>query len=155
MTDYPEPRRVVLTFADLRQLTVLERARACALAGIAERDIGPLLKAVSTHDGSPEMIERAVLALYAMAYQLERRRDPAVTWEQAQSWALALDLESSKADPIAEAEAKASVDAAIGTGLPPSIAGELTLAQVDAYATHRREVEKASSRTRRRARVHR
>lgn len=141
---YPEPRRVVLELADLRRLTVLERARACALAGVAERDIAPLLGAVGSRGGTPEQLETGVLLLYAIAYQLERRIDPEITWEQAQALDLALDLEG-PTDPVAEAEAHASVAAAIGTGLPPAVAGELTLAQVDAYRTIRAEQGKAAA----------
>ncbi len=134
MTHYPEPRRVVLSLADTRRLTILERARACALAGVPESEIGPLLRAVSSHTGDAHALETGALLLYALAYQLERRVDPGVTWDDAQTWDLALDLEAG--DPVAEAEAEASVDAALATGLPPAVAGELTLAQLDAYRTH-------------------
>jgi hypothetical protein len=134
VTHYPEPRRVVLTLADTRRLTILERARACALAGVTEQEIGPLLRAVSSHTGDAHALETGALLLYALAYQLERRIDPGTSWEDAQTWDLALDLEAG--DPVADAEAEASVDAAIATGLPPGVAGELTLAQLDAYRKH-------------------
>jgi len=156
MSAYPEARRVELTLADLRRLTVLERARACAIAGIAETEIRRLLIAVSTHQGEPEELERAVLLLYAMALQLERRIDPAISWEDAQRLDLALDLREETTDPEAEAEAFASVQAALGTGLSPSDAGDLTLAQLDAYRVVRAEAEGRAPRARaRRARVHR
>lgn len=144
MSRYPDARRVVLTLADTRRLTILERARACALAGIAEAELGPLLRAVAGRKGDPAALERGALLLYALAYQLERRLDPGVSWEVAQSWDLALDLEAD--DPLAEAEATASVDAAIATGLPPNVAGELTLAQLDAY---RKNADKRRKRGRR------
>lgn len=147
----PDARRVVLTLADLRRLTILERARAAATVGVAERELAPLLRAVVGRDGSPEEIERAVELLYAIAYQLGRRLEPALTWEEAQTWDLALDLEA--ADPVAEAEATASVEAALATGLPPDVAGELSLAQLDAYRAARDKREKAQPR--RRARVRR
>jgi hypothetical protein len=131
VSEYPTPRRVVLELADLRRLTILERARACAVAGIAEADIGPLLRAVTSRNGSPETLERAVTVLYAIAYQLARRVDPSTSWDDAQTWDLALDLE--RADPEADAEARASVEASLATGLPPDQAGSLTLAQLDAY----------------------
>jgi hypothetical protein len=136
VSDYPEPRRVVLTLADTRRLTVLERARACALAGVAPADIGPLLRAVAGNTGDATMLETGVTILYAIAYQLERRRDPALTWETAQTWELALDLETRAADAGDELEAEESVDAAIATGLPPDVAGNLTMAQLDAYRKH-------------------
>lgn len=144
MTRYPEPRRVVLTLADTRRLTILERARACALAGIAEADLGPLLRTVAAHEGDPSALETGALLLYALAYQLERRIDPGTSWEVAQTWDLALDLEAG--DPVADAEAEAVVDAAIATGLPPAVAGELTLAQLDAYRTHSKRRKHGRSR---------
>jgi hypothetical protein len=150
---YPDARRVVLSLADLRRLTVLERARACAIVGIAESDIGELLRAIASRKGDPDELERGVLLLYALAYMLERRIDPELTWEQAQGLDLALDLEASASDPVAEAEARASVETALATGLPPAVAGELTLAQLDAYRTVRAEQAQASRPRTRRARV--
>ena len=140
MSGYPEPRRIVLTLGDLRRATVLERARACALVGIGEEQIGPLLRAVTGKATTPEQVEQGATLLYAMALQLERRLDPSLTWEQAQTWDLALDLEA--ADPAEDAAARAAVDAAVATGLPPSLAGELTLAQVERYSEIQREAGK-------------
>lgn len=137
MSAFPDARRVELTLADLRRLTVLERARAAATVGVADREIGPLLRAVSGRGGSPEELERAVELLYAIAHQLGRRLEPALTWEDAQTWDLVLNLTAETADPVAEAEASASVDAALATGLPPAVAGELSLAQIDAYRAAR------------------
>lgn len=154
MSAYPDRRRVVLTLADTRRLTILERARACAVAGIGEADIGPLLRAVASHKGDPTAIETGVTLLYAIAYQLERRLDPGLTWEDAQTLDLALDLDA-PTDPVAEAEARASVDAALGTGLPPSIAGELTLAQLEAYGDARERQAAARPHRRARTRAHR
>lgn len=154
MTAYPEARRVVLTLADLRRLTVLERARASAIVGIAESEIAELLRTIGRRDGSPDELERGVLLLYALAYQLERRIDPALSWEDAQAFDLALDLDANASDAIAEAEALASVETAIATGLSPADAGELTLAQLDAYRTVRAEQAARVPRARR-ARVRR
>ena len=148
MTEYPEPRRVVLALADTRRLTILERARACAIAGVAEKQIAGLLLAVAGDDASPEQIELGATLLYALAWQLERRLDPAVSWAEAQTWSLALDL-TGPPDPVAEAEARASVEAALATGLSPAVAGELSLAQVEAYGSIRRE---AAARPRHRVR---
>jgi hypothetical protein len=156
MTAYPEPRRIVLTLPDLRRLTVLERARACAIAGIGEREIRPLLVAVTSRQGEPADLERGVLLLYAIALQLERRLDPALTWEAAQTWDLAVDLDAAP-DPVAEAEAHAAVEAALATGLPPAEAGELTLAHLEAYGDVRAEADERAARAprRRHRRVHR
>jgi hypothetical protein len=153
VSTYPDARRVVLSIADLRRLTVLERARACALAGVAESDIGELLRAIASRKGDPDELERGVLLLYALAYQLERRLDRDLTWEQAQELDLALDLQDGAEDPIAEAEARASVETALATGLSPADAGELTLAQLDAYRSVRAEQARAARPRTRRARV--
>lgn len=144
MTHYPEPRRLVLTGADTHRLTVIERARACALVGIGEKDIGPLIRAVTLHNADAATLETGATLLYAIAYQLERRIDPGVTWEIAQTWDLAFDLETG--DAVADAAAEASVEAALATGLPPNVAGDLTLAQIDAYRKHakRRKSRRAS-----------
>jgi hypothetical protein len=145
VSEYPTPRRIVLSLADTRRLTVLERARACALAGIAPAEIGPLLRAVAAQQGDAAALESGVTLLYAIAYQLERRIDPALAWADAQSWDLALDLES-EPDAGDELAAEESVEYAIATGLPPAVAGELTMAQLDAYRHH-------GKRKRRRARA--
>jgi hypothetical protein len=146
---YPEPRAVVVTLADLRRTTVLERARACAIAGVGETELARLVDSVIRHEGSPEDIARGSTVFYALALQLEIRLDRSWTWEQAQTWDVKLDL--SAADPVADAEAKASVDAALATGLPPAVAGELTLAQLDAYREHAADIDKRAKRRRRKA----
>jgi hypothetical protein len=138
---YPEPRHLTITLADLRRCTILERARALAVAGVDERDANRLLASVQRHDAPADMIERGVLLFYAIAWQLERRIDPELTWETAQTWELAVDVRDAP-DPLAEAEALASVEAAIATGLPPAQAGDLTLAQVEAYGTVRKDAER-------------
>jgi hypothetical protein len=137
---YPDARRVAVTYADLRRLTILERARACAIANVGEEELGRLVDAVTHHEGTPADLERGSTLFYAMALQLERRLEPGLTWEDAQTWNVELDLE--QRDEIADAEARASVDAAIATGLPPAVAGELTLAQLDAYREHADDIAK-------------
>jgi hypothetical protein len=145
---YPDPpRRVVLTLAALGSMTVLERARACAIVGIPERDLVGLLRTVQGGRGDPHETETGVLLLYALCWQLERRRDPAMAWETVQTFDLVIDLETR--DPIAEAEAHASVDAAIATGLPPAVAGDLTMDQLERYSERAKERETATRRGRR------
>lgn len=148
-SNIPDPERVVLTLPDLRRLTILERARAAAVVGVAERELGTLLRSVTSGDADPEQVTRGIELLYAMAWQLRRRTEPGATWATAQTWDVVLDLDGPP-DPIAEAEATASVEAAIATGLPPSVAGDLTLAQLDAYAHVRREAARPRRRGRRR-----
>ena len=144
MSRYPTPRVVSVTLADLRQMTILERARACAIAEVGEDELGALVDAVVRHEGTASDIERGSIVFYALALQLERRLDRDLSWDDAQSWDVKLDLTAG--DAIADAEAKASVDAALATGLPPAVAGELTLAQLDAYRTHATELDKRRKR---------
>lgn len=147
MSRYPDARVVVITRGDLRRLTILERARASAICGVGESELEPLVDAVVRHEGSAETIEKGAELFYALALQLERRLDPGLSWEDAQSWDVKLDLTVD--DPIADAEAQASVDAALATGLPPAVAGELTLAQLDAYREHAKDLDKRRKRRRR------
>jgi hypothetical protein len=141
---YPDARPVIVTLADLRRLTTLERARACAIAGVGEEELAALVDAVIRHEGTAADLERGSTVFYALALQLERRLDRELTWDDAQTWDVKLDLTVD--DPIADAEARASVEAALATGLPPAVAGELTLAQLDAYREHAAEIEKRRKR---------
>jgi len=138
-----DPRDVTLTLAGVRSLTVLEIARACAISGVRNTDATRLLRSLTDPAGDPADLQRATELLYACALMLERRADPAWTWEQAQTWRLVFDLDAG-ADPIAEAEAEASVDAAIATGLPPDVAGELTWAQAEQYRERGAELARAA-----------
>ena len=127
-----EPREVVVTFADAHRLTVLEVARACVLAGVRQTDVTETLRHLRG-DASPEEVLAATLLLYGIAYELRRRDEPELTWAEAQTWRVVLDLETR--DELAEAEAEARVDAALATGLDPDRAGELTVAELEAYRT--------------------
>lgn len=127
-----EPREVVLTLAGIRSLTILELARGCVIADVRSTDAQRLIRQLGDPAGAdPAELLRGTELAYALALQLERRRDPALTWQQAQTWRLIFDLDA--ADPMADAEAEAAVNAAIATGLTPAAAGELTLAQAEAY----------------------
>jgi hypothetical protein len=139
---YPEPRRVVMTWTDVRGMTILERTRACTLAGIGAADVDTFVRGVAAASLSPEDLERGVILLYAIGYQLEKRLDPSLTWEAMQAVDLAFDLET-PADPALEAEARATVEAAVATGLPPDEAGKLTMREVDAYLAIRSELTEA------------
>lgn len=130
-----DPRRVTLTLPGIRSLTILELARACAIANVRTTDAQRLIRALGSPAGAdPAELVRGTELAYALALQLERRRDPALTWDQAQTWDLVFDLDAG--DPIADAEARAAVEASIATGLPPDVAGQLTLAQAEAYGEH-------------------
>jgi hypothetical protein len=126
-----DPREVTITLAECRSLTVLEVARACSLAGVRQSDVRSLMRSLGSGDTPPEHLERAVTLLYAMAFELRLRDEHELTWDDAQRWRVTLDLDA--IDELADAEATAVVEAAIATGLPPREAGELTVAQLDAY----------------------
>jgi len=127
-----EPRDVVLTMAGVRSLTILEVARACAIARVRTTDAQRLIAQLAHPETvEPDELVRGTELAYALALMLERRRDPGLSWEQAQTWRLAFDLDAD--DPIAEAEAEAVVRAAVAYGLTPDEAGSLTLAQAEAY----------------------
>jgi hypothetical protein len=147
MIEYPPAELVILTPADIRAATVLERARAMAVAECSEADVAGLIRAAMDRTATPELIVQGSLLTYALAWQLRRRADPSITWETAQTWDVRM-APSAPLDRIADAEARASVEAAVATGLPPSEAGELTFAQVEAYAAIRKQQSQAVSRAR-------
>lgn len=139
-----EPRRVTVTLAGIRSLTILEIARASAIAGVRREDTEHMLRSLNDPAGDPRDLERAAELLYAWALMLERRSDPAASWEDAQRWRVTFDLDAT--DPVADAEAEASVAAAIATGLTPAAAGSLTMAQAEAYGERSRALAARSGR---------
>jgi hypothetical protein len=145
-----EPRHVVVTLAAIRTLTALEIARANALVGLRQADVQRFLRLLDSPTAPPEEVERGVELLYAWAYQLERREAPATTWEEAQTWRVTVDL--AVVDEEADAEATASVQAAVITGLPPDVAGHLTVAQLEEYRAIQDQRE-AAAKGRRKRRV--
>jgi hypothetical protein len=143
-----EPREVAVTLAIGRSLTVLESARALAVARIRQADAERFLRLFARTDAEPEDLVTATEFLYAIAWQWIRRSEPAVTWDEAQRWRVILDLEE-PVDELAEAEARAAVDAAIATGLEPAVAGGLSLRHMDEYRRIHAEREKRAKRGRR------
>lgn len=143
-----EPRPVTLTLAGIRSLTILEAARANTLAGVRQSDVGRFMRLLEKQNAPPEELELAFTLLYAYAYELARRDEPGLTWAEAQTWRVELDLEAG--DELAEAEARASVQAAVLTGLPPAVAGELTQSQLAEYHEINAERERLAKRATRR-----
>ena len=127
-----EPRRVTVSLAAIKGLTILEIARASATAGIKRSDTERLLRTMIEPDADPAELERGALLLYAWAWQLVKRDEPATSWEDAQTWRVEFDL--SDTGELEDAEAEALVAAATLTGLSPAEAGRLTLAEMNAYA---------------------
>lgn len=147
MSEYPEPRLVELTWGQTQSLTVLEQARACVLAGVKPGQAARLMRAYASGEADPEEILAGATLFYAVAYELELRKDPGVTWETAQTWRVA--IAAGEPDPMIAAEARAKVETAIATGLPPAVAGDLTMAEVGAYADIAKESRPRARRSRR------
>lgn len=147
MSEYPEPRVVELSWAQTQSLTVLEQARACVLAGVKPAQASRLMRAYASGEAEPEEILAGATLFYAVAYELELRRDPGLSWEEAQTWRVA--IATGEPDPMIAAEARAQVETAIATGLPPAVAGDLTMAQVGAYAEIAKESRPRARRSRR------
>lgn len=153
MSEYPEPRTVVVPWGATQRLTVLESARACVLAGVKPEQAQRLMRRYASGQAEAEELLEGALLLYAITYELELRRDPSVTWDEWQRVRVSVDVTAR--DPMLEAEAHAAVNAALATGLPPAVAGELTMAEVAAYNDVRAEHERGHRPAQRRHRVRR
>jgi hypothetical protein len=127
-----EPRKVTVTIAGIKSLTILEVARATVIANVKRTDAERLLRTIIDPDADPAELERGTLLLYAWAFQLVKRDEPEATWQDAQTWRLEFDLDAP--DDIAEAEAEARIHASLVSGLPPDVAQNLTLADMGIYA---------------------
>jgi hypothetical protein len=146
LSGYPEPRRVEISTADVLGLTVLEWARVSVIANVPQQRLGTLARLAIDKNGEPDEIELGVMVLYAIAYQLERRINPLLTWEDAQAWRVVVST-APEAAALAEAEAEAEVAAAMLSGAPiVRRAGELRIAHVAAYADAREKQRKAARR---------
>jgi len=154
VSSYLEPRTVVLRVTDTDRMTLLEFGRALAAVDVRVPEVGPLLRAAFRPelDADPATFERGLELAYAIAWQLERRADPSISWEEAQTW----DVQPAAPTP-AEIEAariltqgdELVAKVAAGTGLPPEVAGALTMSQVGALGAAR----SGGSRTARRQRA--
>jgi hypothetical protein len=146
---YPEPRRVEISTADVLGLTVLEWARVSVVADVARERLAGLTRLAVTNTGEPAEIEAAARVVYAIALMLERRLDPAISWDEAQTWRVVMRRAPAEAALI-EAEAEAEVSAAILTGTPVEPrAGALRIAHVAAYGKAHEAQRKAAKRHRR------
>jgi phage terminase large subunit-like protein len=127
-----EPRIVYVSPTDIAGMTWLEIARAAALAGVKRGDWTAAIHATADVNAEPAEALRGTLLAYAWAYVLVRRDEPAVTFDEAQTWDVRVTNEP--IDPALDDEARASVEAAILSGLPPHEAGKLTTSELAAYA---------------------
>lgn len=152
---YPTPRRLELRLLDTDRLTLLEFAESLAAAEVREAEAAPLLQvAFKRRHAEPGEYLRAMRLCYAIVWCLERRRDRSLTWAEAQTWdvvpieATTTEIEAAR---IAREADELVAGVALGTGLPPDVAGELSMSQVAAIGAARTKV----AQRRRRARVHR
>lgn len=153
---YPTPRRVELRLLDTDRLTLLEYGRALAAANVRDGEAASLLSLAFrvNRDADPAGLERALTLTYAIVWQLERRTDPTLSWETAQT----LDVVPIEATPaeidaarIARQADELVASVSVGTGIPPDVAGQLTMSQVAATG----HAVRPDGRRARRARVHR
>jgi hypothetical protein len=136
-----------MTLADTLSLTQLEWARVAVVVGVRNDQLGTLLRAVTSGQGTPEELEQGTAAMYGIALQLERRLDRSLTWADAETWAVAI-RDDAEALELAEAEDDAVVQAAIVTGAPVADhAQDVTIGQMAAYGrAHERERARARMR---------
>jgi hypothetical protein len=138
-----EPRPYTLTWGLVRGLTNLEVARALATAGLRTSSWETTFRQYLRSELEPDQVLEVMTFLYAVAWQTAKRTEPGLTWDEVQTWRVEFDADASL-DVVAEAEARASVDAAIVTGLAPDVAGDLTLAQMEEYRRIADERERRS-----------
>jgi len=127
----PEPRYVEFSLAQRASLTMVEMARACALADVGPQDADELFKGIVAQRVSGADFLRGVTLVTAMALQYVRRSEPELTLEDALGWDL--HIVEGEPDRAAELEAEVIVGAALITGLPPREAREVTAAELDVY----------------------
>jgi hypothetical protein len=124
----------VLTLADIRDLTVLELMRACALAGVRRAEFAELTAALGDAGADPELAYRAALLAYAVAHVRELRDHPEASWAEAQRRSLTIGEPDELADAVADDAARMIAEVAVLTGTTPEAAGRLTVRELDAYA---------------------
>jgi len=148
---YPPARRVELRTVDISGLTYLELARVAVAAHVPQAGLVEALKAGIAPGATAEIEERAAILLYAIAWQLERRLDRDLTWDDAQTWRVVYSPVDPDDELLVDAEADAEVAAAMLSGAPiVERAGDLTLAQGAAYGRAHDRARKATPRPRRR-----
>jgi hypothetical protein len=112
---------------DATKLTLLEVLDMAERAGVEPQDLASLLDRPSLDPTKARM-------LYALGWVIARRERPDLTWEEVQTWRM--DVKG-KADPAVSERnrirALAVVNAAKLSNLSPGEAGDLTLAELEAY----------------------
>ena len=129
---------------DATQLTLLEILDMSEVTGVEPELLGTLLSAKGK-------TKKRMTMLYAMAWCIARRADPMLRFAEVCSWKLEVIGEVS-AEQIAERTERSKrratkiVGAASVSGLPPSEAANLTVAELSAYADRRAKQNRAARR---------
>ena len=130
---------------DATQLTLLEVLDMADITGVEPELLGTLLSAKG-------QTKKRMTMLYAMAWCIARRADPTLKFPEVCSWKLEIVGEVSSQD-IAERTERSNkraakiVGAASVSGLPPSEAAQLTVAELGAYADRRARQNRAARRS--------
>jgi hypothetical protein len=126
---------------DASQLTLLEVLDMADTVGIETAELGAVMKGGST--------SKRMRLMYAMAWCIARRAEPSLTFEQVCSWKLEVigEVDATKAERAAK-RAAVIVGAASVSGLPPSEAGNLTVAELGAYRDRQARTNRAQRRSR-------
>lgn len=128
---------IVLSIADIRELTVLELMRACAIAGVRRSEFAALTAALGEAGADPDLAYRAALFAYAVAHVRELRTRPDASWADAQLRELTISAVDTEAEAAADDAARMLAEVAVLTGATPAEARALTVRELDAYAAVR------------------
>jgi len=130
--------RLDLNTFDASGLTLIEVLDMAEAAGVSPEALASMLSASRT---SPSKVR----LLFALAWVVARRADASLAYAEVCTWKLDV-IGVIKENPTAVKRAAMVVNAARLTGLPPSEAGKLTVAEIGAYgAANRRTRRKRAS----------
>jgi hypothetical protein len=131
-----DPRPVTLTAAQIRSVTVRELAQACKAARVRRSEVDALMATAMDDAGDPSETAEAVDLIYALAWQIARRTEPGLTWDDAQTWDVRVEGDMAP-DPVDAEADRLRVEASVLTGLPLDQADQITLAELGDYAAVR------------------
>lgn len=129
---------------DASALTLLEVLDMSEVAGVEPSKLAALLARPST-DGTKARM------LYALAWVIVRRERPEIKYSEIITWKLNVigKLDTMKTE-VSKSRARARVNAATLSGLPPSEAEKLTVAELQAYKDAQPKMRRAPARGRKR-----
>jgi hypothetical protein len=129
---------------DATQLTLLEVLDMSEVTGVEPELLGSLLS-------SKGNTRKRMTMFYALAWCIARRADPQLKFPEVCSWKIEVIGEVSEKDITERAEASKKraarvVNVASVSGLPPSEARKLTVAEIGAYADRNARQNRAARR---------